>query len=147
VAGTKYTVDLGDEPNGVAFVLGALLEENFINFPERADFAARMKTTAVHSVDTGETVTQVWGPAAVKLKPGIVGNPKVTVKATVDQITEVSQLKMKAGGLLPVGLLFSKRGMKVLGQILTHKLVVKGLIKHPITALRFIAIVSIVPSR
>ena len=79
----------------------------------------------------------------MKLHNGVQGDPAVTVKATVDQITEVSQLKMKAGGLLPVGF-FTKRGMKILGQILTHKLVVKGLIKHPITALHFIAAVSIV---
>lgn len=145
MAGTKYSVDFGDEPNGVGFVLGALLDENFTNFPERAKVAARMKPTAVYSVDTDETVTQEWGPTSVQLKPGVVGKPKVTVRATVDQITEVSQLKMKAGGLLPVGLLFSGRGMKILGQILTRKLVVKGLLTHPVTALRFIAVVSIVP--
>lgn len=142
----KYTVDLGDEPNGVAFVLGALLDENFTNFPQRASIARRVKRPiAVNSVDTDEITTATFGESSMSLHNGVYGKPTVTVKATVDQITEVSQLKMKAGGLLPVGLLFSKRGMKVLGQILTHKLVVKGLIKHPVTSLRFIALVSIVP--
>lgn len=145
MAGTKYLVDFGDNPNGVAFILGALLDENFTNFPGRADVARKMrKPVAVESVDTSETTTAEFGAEGMKLHNGVYGKPAVTVKATVDQITEVSQLKMKAGGLLPVGLLFSKRGMKVLGWILTHKLVVKGLLTHPITSLRFIALVSVV---
>ncbi len=53
------------------------------------------------------------------------------------------KLKMAGGGLVPLGF-FTKRGLVVLGQIARHKLVVKGLIKHPLTSLRFIALVSIV---
>jgi len=65
------------------------------------------------------------------------------VMASVDQITDVSQLKMRAGGLVPVGF-FTKRGLHVLGEIARHKLVVKGLLTHTVTALRFIAMVSVV---
>jgi len=143
-AAGRYRVTRDDQPNGVGFILGAVLEENFNNFPERAEIARRVKRPiAVDSVDTDQTTTAEFGARGVQLRNGLQGKPAVTVKATVDQITEVSQLKMIGGGLVPVGF-FTKRGLKVLGQIARHKLVVKGLIKHPLTSLRFIALVSIV---
>lgn len=69
----------------------------------------------------------------------------MTVKATVNQILDVSQLKMKAGGLLPAGF-FTKRGLGVLGAIAGGELVVKGLVTHTVTELRVIALVSVVES-
>jgi hypothetical protein len=47
------------------------------------------------------------------------------------------------GGLLPAGF-FTKRGWSIIKEILKGKLVIKGLLTHPVTAIRFIAIVSVV---
>ena len=141
---TRYQVEVTPDANGVAGILGSLLGENFTNFENRDRIARRMrKPVAVYSVDTDESTTVTFGEAKALLDNGIVGRPTVTVKATVEQILAVSELKMKAGGLVPVGF-FTKRGLGVLGQIARHRLVVKGLIKHPLTSLRFIALVSIV---
>jgi hypothetical protein len=74
---------------------------------------------------------------------GLVGRPSVRVEPGVDQIIDVSQLKMKTGGLAPVGF-FTRRGLRVLADIARHPLVVKGLPTHTVAALQFIALVSIV---
>jgi hypothetical protein len=133
----------GDEANGVANILNMLLMQNFANKPELVKVAKRMKRpVAVISTDTETEATLEFGQDGVIIYNGIVGDPSVAVHATVDQILDVSQLKMKAGGLLPVGF-FTKRGGKVLGQIATHKLVVKGLLTHTIASLRTIALVSV----
>lgn len=133
----------GDDANGVASILGTLLQQNFDNFPSRVKIARRMpRPVAVVSTDTDSVATIVFGAEEAVVYNDIVGRPSVTVKATVDQILDVSQLKMKAGGLVPVGF-FTKRGMGVLGNILAHRLVVKGLLTHTVTALQFIALVSI----
>ncbi len=133
----------GDEANGVANILSMLLAQNLVAKPELVDVARRMsRPVAVISTDTGTEATIEFGPDGVLLRNGVHGNPSVTVRATVDQILDVSQLAMRAGGLLPVGF-FTGRGMKVLGQILTHKLVVKGLLTHTVTALRTIALLSV----
>ena len=133
----------GDEANGVANILNMLLMQNFANKPELVKVARRMKRpVAVISTDTETEATLEFGQEGVIIYNGIVGDPSVAVHATVDQILDVSQLKMKAGGLLPVGF-FTKRGGKVLGQIATHKLVVKGLLTHTIASLRTIALVSV----
>lgn len=100
---------------------------------------------SIYSTDTDSACTIVFGTDAAIVYNDIVGRPSVTISASVDQILDVSQLPMKAGGLIPVGF-FTNRGMKVLGGILTHKLVVKGLLTHTLTALRTIALVSVVES-
>lgn len=134
----------GQDANGVAGILGMLLSQNFVNSPSRANFARRIsRPVAIYSTDTDSVCTIIFGTHEAVVYNDIVGKPSVIVKATVSQILDVSQLRMKAGGLVPVGF-FTKRGMSVLGAIVKRKLVVKGLLTHPITVLRTIALVSVV---
>nr|GLK33202.1 hypothetical protein GCM10017611_00440 [Rhodococcus wratislaviensis] len=49
---------------------------------------------------------------------------------------------MRARGLLPPGF-FSRQGMAVVRAILRRALIVKGVIAHPITVLRLIALMSV----
>jgi hypothetical protein len=141
-----YVVSLhdGDDANGVANIVGTLLGENFENFPSRITFARKIsRPVAIVSTDTATACTIIFANDGAVVHNDIVGSPSVTIKATIDQILDVSQLQMKAGGLYPVGF-FTKRGMGVLGAILTHKLIVKGLLTHTLTSLRTIALVSVV---
>jgi hypothetical protein len=142
----KYPVRIydGDDANGVASMVGVLIEQNFENFPNRIKIARRIpRPVTVFSTDTDAACTVVFGTNEAVVYNDVLGRPSVTVIATVDQLLDVSQLEMRAGGLLPVGF-FTKRGMSVLGNILSHKLVVKGLLTHTLTSLRFIALVSVV---
>jgi len=148
VESSTYPVTLydGDDANGVSNIVAMLLAQNFENFPDRVKFARKIaQPIAIVSTDTDSACTIIFGDSDAVVYNDIVGTPVVTVIATVDQILDVSQLKMKAGGLLPVGF-FTGRGFKVLGSILSHKLVVKGLLTHTVTALRTIALVSVVES-
>lgn len=132
-----------DDANGVVGILHMLLTQNFANKPELVKIAQRMRRpVAIISTDTDASATLEFTQDGVSIANGIVGKPNVAVHATVDQILDVSQLKMKGGGLLPVGF-FTKRGGKVLGQIAMHKLVVKGLLSHTVASLRTIALLSV----
>jgi hypothetical protein len=145
---TIYAVSLydGEDANGVTDMVGSLLEQNLENFPSRIKYARKIsRPVAVYNSDSDSACTMVFGTDDAVVYNDIVGVPVVTVIATVDQVLDVSQLRMKAGGLVPVGF-FTKRGFKVLGAILAHKLIVKGLLTHTLTALRTIALVSIVES-
>ncbi|AWK76166.1 hypothetical protein CBI38_32175 (plasmid) [Rhodococcus oxybenzonivorans] len=142
--GYAVTMYDGEDANGVAGIVGMLLGQNLENFPSRVKFARRIsRPVSIYSTDTETACTIIFGSDEAVVYNDIVGKPAVTVMATVDQILDVSQLPMKAGGLLPVGF-FTGRGMSVLGEILKHKLVVKGLLTHTVTALRTIALVSVV---
>lgn len=143
-AAYKVRCTEGADANGVASILQMLLAQNFANKPNLVQVARKMKRrpVGVISTDTDAEATLQFTQDGVSIYNGIIGKPKVRVYATVDQILDVSQLKMKAGGLLPVGF-FSKRGGTVLGQIAMHKLVVKGLLSHTVASLRTIALLSI----
>ncbi|MCQ4079104.1 hypothetical protein NGB36_00345 [Streptomyces sp. RB6PN25] len=146
-AATKkdYGVSLydGDLSNGLANILATLLAQNFENFPERVKIARRMpRPVAVYSTDTDSTATIVFGAEEAVIYNDLVGRPSVLVKATVDQILDVSQLKMVGSGLVPVGF-FTRRGVRVLGEIAKHRLVVKGLLTHTVMSLQLIALLSI----
>jgi hypothetical protein len=139
----EVTCKDGDDANGVAGILHMLLMQNFANKPDLVRIAQKMKRpVALISTDTDAWATLEFTRDGVTIYNGIVGKPNVAVHATVDQILDVSQLKMKGGGLLPVGF-FTKRGGKVLGQIAMHKLVVKGLLSHTVASLRTIALLSV----
>ncbi|WP_319446888.1 MULTISPECIES: hypothetical protein [unclassified Mycobacterium] len=139
----KVTCKDGEVANGAAGILHMLLMQNFVNKPDLVKIARKMKRpVAIISTDTDESATLEFTRDGATIYNGIVGKPNVAVHATVDQILDVSQLKMKGGGLLPVGF-FTRRGGKVLGQIAAHKLVVKGLLSHTVASLRMIALLSV----
>lgn len=145
-AARDYPVNLDDGPdaNGIAGVIATLLTQNFENFPGRIQLARKLtRPVTITGSDIDSTCTISCGPRAVTVFNDVVGQPSVTVTATVDQILDLSQLKMKASGLLPVGF-FTKRGLGILAAIATGNLKVRGLITHPITALRVIALLSVV---
>lgn len=141
-----YTVSLydQDDANGVANVVATLLMQNLQSFPERINIARKMsRPVTVYSSDAEAACTIVFGSDEAVVYNDVVGRPNVTVMATVDQILDVSQLKMVGAGLVPVGF-FTKRGVKVLKEIATQRLVVKGLLTHTVSSLRTIALLSVV---
>ena len=141
-----YPVHLDDGPdaNGIAGVVATLLTQNFENFPARIQLARKLtRPVTITGSDIDSTCTINCGSRAVTISNDVVGKPSVTVTATVAQILDLSQLKMKAFGLLPIGF-FTKRGLRTLAAIASGNLKVRGLITHPITALRVIALLSVV---
>jgi hypothetical protein len=133
----------GDDANGVASIVGTLIEQNLDGDPDRIGAARRIsRPVAIYSTDTDSAATIIFGPAEATVYNDIVDHPGVTVMATVEQILDVSQLKMNAGGLVPVGF-FTRRGLHVIADILRHRLVVRGLLTHTIATLRFISLVSV----
>lgn len=140
-----YKIELadGDDAYGITQIVSILLEQNVNNIEGRTQICRRMpRPVAILNTDTDLACTISFGREGATIYNGIVGKPSIIVKATVDQITDVSQLKVVGSGLIPLGF-FTKRGFRVLFQIAQTKLVVRGLFIHPITALQLIGILSI----
>lgn len=141
-----YQVNLGDgaDANGIASVVATLLSQNLEAFPARVQLARRLhRPVTISGTDIDSTCTVSCDASAVTVANDLVGTPSVIVSATVEQILDLSQLRMKAMGLLPVGF-FTRRGLRVLAAIAIGKLKVRGLITHPVTAMRLIALLSVV---
>ncbi|UGT67748.1 hypothetical protein LTT66_31895 [Nocardia gipuzkoensis] len=148
IQSSEYLVNQYDEEggNGVANNVSTLLEQNTQNTPGRALIARRMRhAVAIYSTHTVTSFSVMFGTPGNTVFHSIVGSPRVIVFATFDRILGVSQLRMSAGGLLPVSLL-TKRGITVLKQILAHRRLVEGPPTHPVTTLRLPAVVSVIES-
>lgn len=143
---SDYPVTLKDGPdaNGIAGVVATLITQNLETFPARVQLARKLtRPVTISGRDIDSTCTIDCGPRAVTISNDVVGKPSVAVTATVDQILDLSQLRMKALGLVPVGF-FTRRGLRIVVAIASGKLKVRGLVAHPITALRVIALLSVV---
>jgi hypothetical protein len=141
-----YAVTLKDGPdaNGIAGVVATLLEQNLEEFPDRVELARKLtRPVSITGSDIDSTCTISCSSRDLTVSNDVVGRPSVTVTATVEQILDLSQLRMRGQGLLPVGF-FTKRGLRVLAAIAVGNLKVRGLLIHPVTALRVIALLSVV---
>lgn len=140
---SEYQVQVADDVNGTGAVLYGLISEKVAKDP-RAAHVARVigRPVTVRNVDDGAEATVVPGPTATRVINGPAVNPVVYVEATVDQLLDLSQLEMRRGGLWPIGL-FTGRGARILLQIATGKLKVRGLLRHPLIVFRFLALVSV----
>jgi len=146
LATRDYPVTLTDGPdaNGIAGVVATLVTQNLEAFPARVQLARKLtRPVTITASDIESTCTISCGSRDVAIANDVVGAPSVTVTATVEQILDLSQLKMRASGLLPVGF-FTKRGLGVLAAIASGNLRVRGLITHPVSTLRVVALLSVV---
>jgi hypothetical protein len=131
----------GDQANGLCFLLNMLLTQN-LNDASKQQLAQKMRcSVGINGTDTDQKATLIFNNNQVVIKNDFAKPLKLIINATTDHILDVSQVKV-IGGLLPVGF-FTKRGWGLIKEILKGKLVIKGLITHPVTAIRFIAIVSV----
>lgn len=137
------TCAAGDEANGTASIMKALLEQNFANKPYMIKVAKRMRRpVAIISTDTETEVTIDFSHHGAVVYNGIVGEPNVALHVDSDQLLELSKLRIRAGGFLPVGLV-SPVGIRIVRQVIGRKMVIKGLLSHTIASMRTLALVSL----
>lgn len=139
-----YTVAVnrGEEANGIANIMQALLAQNFANKPHLPKLARKMRhPVTVVNTDTETECTLDFTHEGIVIYNGIVGEPNVALYVSADHLLHLSKMKVRAGGMLPVGLMSPKS--KVLRAILAHQLVVKGLLSHTVASLRTLALISL----
>lgn len=136
------TVNGGEEANGIANIMQALLAQNFANKPHLVKTARKMRhPVTVVNTDTETECTIDFTHDGIVIYNGIAGEPNVALYVSADQLLHLSKMKVRAGGLLPVGLMSPKS--KVLREILGRQLVIKGLLSHSVASLRTLALVSL----
>ncbi|MGQ0631682.1 MAG: hypothetical protein ACT4P1_11600 [Sporichthyaceae bacterium] len=137
------TCAAGDEANGTASIMKALLEQNFENKPYMIKVAKRMRRpVAIISTDTETEVTIDFSQHGAVVYNGLVGEPNVALHVDSDQLLELSKLRIRAGGFLPIGLA-SPLGIRIVRQVIGRKMVIKGLLSHTIASMRTLALVSL----
>jgi hypothetical protein len=113
-----------EEPNGLATMLGGLIDANLHAHPERRSLLAKPATYAITAPDANVSVTIHLGPDGVKVANGVRGTPHVVVRARSEDLIALSSVPLRFGQPDAT----TKEGRDVVKKLLTGQLKVKGLV-------------------
>jgi hypothetical protein len=128
------------EPNGLAAMIGALIEGNVAAHPELVNRLTRPATYAIVAPDVDVAVSIRLARGTVTVRNGVVGRPDVKVTADSETLMGLSSVPLKFG--LPD--VMTKAGREINRKLLGGKLKVKGLLLHPVKLGRLNKLLSVV---
>ena len=128
-----------EEPNGLASMLGGLIEANLEQHPERRALL-KPAVIGIHSPDAEVTVTIAIAPGRVRVRNGPPrGNSHLFVTADSQTLIELSSVPLRFG--LPDSM--TKEGREVNAKLLSGKLKVRGMFPHLGKLARFNRLLSV----
>ena len=136
------TVRFADaEPNGLADLVGRLIDANLERRPEREALLSPSVVELVASdAHTAATIVLSAGGIEISNAPG-GRTPHLRVVAAADDLLELSTTPLRFG--FPDAL--DARGRSILRRIATRRVRVSGVVRHPIRLSRFTRLLSVVP--
>jgi hypothetical protein len=121
------TVEYADEePNGLAAMLGGLIEANLEQHPER-EALLKPAVIGITAPDAGVSITLQIAPGRVGVANGLQGKPHLLVESDSDTLIELSSVPLRFG--LPDNM--TKEGRAVTESLLKGRIKVRGLARHP----------------
>ena len=114
------------EPNGLASMLGGLIEGNLQAHPEREALLARPATYSITAPDVEVSVSIRLAPGVVTVRNGVVGTPLISIRTNSDNLMGMSSVPLKFG--LPDSM--TKEGREVNKKLFKGELKVKGMWTH-----------------
>ncbi len=118
---------LDAEPNGLASMLGGLIEGNLKAHPEREALLSKGATYSIVAPDVGVAVSLRFSPGKVQVRNDEVAKPNVRVETDSETLIGLSSVPLKFG--LPDAM--TKEGREVNKKLMKRQLKVKGLLSHP----------------
>lgn len=118
---------LDAEPNGLAAMLGGLIDGNLEAHPKRMALLEKPATYGIEAPDVGVGISIRLGGGKVLVRNGIVGKPDIVVRANSDTLVGLSSVPLRFG--LPDSM--TKEGREVNRKLVKRELRVKGLARHP----------------
>jgi hypothetical protein len=120
-------VTAGDEePNGIARLIGGLIEGNLQDHPER-ERLLRPAAVGIVADDAGVGIILRITPGRIVVANGVVGNPAVLVRTDSTTLTELASAPLRFG--FPDAM--RAEGRAITRKLTNGKLKVKGLSSHP----------------
>jgi hypothetical protein len=121
-AGVKF---LDEKPNGIASMIGGLIEANLVSHPERASLL-KPATIGIVAEDAHVALTLQIEPELVTVRNGLAPRVDVMVRSDSETLTELSSTPLRLG--LPDAL--TKGGRAVTKKLFSGTLQVQGLLRH-----------------
>jgi hypothetical protein len=128
------------EPNGLAAMVGGLIEANLRQHPERRSLL-RPAVVELVAVDAGVSVRIALSPGQVSVSNGSSGpgRPRVRVVADSEGLLLLSSAPLRFGLPDPM----ASDGRRVLASVLRRQIRISGLAAHPLTVARFARLLSV----
>jgi hypothetical protein len=126
------------EPNGLAVMIGGLLEGNLVAHPAREKLL-RPGAVGIVASDAAVGLTLRFGPGTVTVANGITGDPDVIVRTDSTTLTELTAVPLRFGMPDPL----TREGRAVTRKVLSGDLKVRGLLLHARTVSRLNRLLSV----
>jgi hypothetical protein len=127
-----------EEPNGLAAMIGGLIEGNLANHPERVRLL-RAATVGIIADDAGVGITLRIGNGGVVVANGVTGQPDVMVRTDSESLTELSSAPLRLGFPDPL----TGEGRAIARKLANRELKVSGLARHPGVVARLNRLLSV----
>ncbi len=128
-----------EEPNGLASMIGGLIQGNLDAHPERTALLSSPATYAIVAPDVDVAVSIRVAEGSVTVRNGLVGRPNILITADSEALLGLSSVPLRFG--LPDAT--TKEGREVTGKLLKGELKVKGLLMHPLKLARLNRLLSV----
>lgn len=115
------------EPNGLATMIGGLIEANVAADPGRARLLGPPAVVGIVARDAEVACTVRLSPARVLVSNGVIGHPTVVVRADTETLTELTTVPLRLG--FPDAMTSGGRGLTA--KLFRRDLKVRGLVRHP----------------
>jgi hypothetical protein len=116
---------LDDEPNGIASMIGGLIEANLANHPERTSLL-KPAVVGIVAEDAHVALTLDISRGRVKVANGLPPRADVIVRGDSETLTELSSAPLRLG--FPDA--FTRTGRAVTRKLFSGTLRVQGLLRH-----------------
>jgi len=128
-----------EDPNGLASMIGGLIEANLQAHPERASLL-RPGTAGIVATDAEVACTVRMARGQALVSNGLVSpGPRVVVRADTETLTELTAAPLRLG--FPDA--FSRQGRTMIRRLFSGRLSVRGLLTHPGTVSRLTRLLSV----
>jgi hypothetical protein len=135
------TVEYADEePNGLASLVGGLIEGNLQQHPERR-LLLRPALVELSATDAGVSITIAIEPIGVRVRNGTMPwrQCHLRVRASSESLLTLSTAPLRLGFPDP----FMPPGREALGLVLSGRIRIAGLLRHPVRAARLTRLLSV----
>jgi hypothetical protein len=128
----------GSEPSGLASMVAELIEQNLARAPERRRLL-HPSVAVLDAPDADVTVFLRIAPEEVRVGDGDGPDAHLRIRADPGRLLDLTTAPLRFG--LPD--LLSPEGRSIVGDLLTRRIRIRGLLRHPLRLARLTKLLSV----
>lgn len=136
---TVVHIEGTDEVSGLAVMIGTLIEQNLERDPSRRRLL-RPSVACLSASDAEVSVTIRTSPGRVQISDGMADDAQVTITSDSGRLLDMTAAPLRFG--LPDA--FDPLGRAALGNVLSRRVRIRGMVRHPRLVARLASLLSVV---